>query len=78
MNVEMNEHLGYRHGESKPAGQTNQCNGTTGKTVITDDGPVDIEVPRDREGSFEPLSSASTSGASPVSTRKSSRCTPAA
>lgn len=55
MNAEMNEHLGYRHGESKPAGQTNQRNGTTGKTVIADDGPVAIEVPRDREGSFEPL-----------------------
>src|ERR1044072_7806935 len=55
MSAEMSEHLGYKHGEPKPAGQTNQRNGTSGKTVITDDGPVDIEVPRDREGSFEPL-----------------------
>jgi putative transposase len=55
MSAEMNEHLGYKHGESKPAGRTNQRNGTSGKTVITDDGPVDIEVPRDRDGSFEPL-----------------------
>jgi putative transposase len=55
MSAEMNEHLGYKHGEPKPAGQTNQRNGTSGKTVITDDGAVDIEVPRDREGSFEPL-----------------------
>jgi putative transposase len=55
MGAEMNEHLGYKHGEPKPAGQTNQRNGITGKTVISDDGPVDIEVPRDREGSFEPL-----------------------
>ena len=54
MSAEMNEHLGYRQGESKPEGQTNQRNGTSGKTVITDDGPVRIEVPRDREGSFEP------------------------
>ena len=54
MSAEMNEHLGYRPGESKPDGQTNQRNGTSGKTVITDDGPVRIEVPRDREGSFEP------------------------
>ena len=37
-----------------PEGQANQRNGTTGKTVITDDGPVRIEVPRDREGSFQP------------------------
>jgi putative transposase len=55
MGAEMNEHLGYQHGEPKPAGQSNQRNGVSGKTVITDDGPVDIEVPRDRDGSFEPL-----------------------
>lgn len=55
MSAEMNQHLGYRHGEPKPAGQTNQRNGTTGKTVLTDDGSVDIEVPRDREGSYEPI-----------------------
>lgn len=30
-------------------------NGTSGKTVLTDEGPVDIEVPRDREGSYEPF-----------------------
>ena len=51
---EMTHHLGYSPGEAKPAGQANQRNGTTGKTVITDDGPVRIEVPRDRDGSFEP------------------------
>src|SRR6185312_10075180 len=54
MSAEMNDYLGYRQGENKPEGQANQRNGTTGKTVITDDGPVRIEVPRDREGSFEP------------------------
>ena len=54
MSAEMSEHLGYGQGESKPEGQANQRNGTTGKTVITDDGPVRIEVPRDRDGSFEP------------------------
>jgi putative transposase len=55
MSAEMSEHLGYKHGESKPAGRTNQRNGTSGKTVLTDNGPMDIEVPRDREGSYEPL-----------------------
>ncbi len=55
MSAEINQHLGYKHGEPKPAGQTNQHNGTSGKTVLTDDGEVDIQVPRDREGSFEPL-----------------------
>jgi transposase-like protein len=33
---------------------TNHRKGTSGKTVVTDDGPVAIEVPRDREGTFEP------------------------
>lgn len=55
MGAEMNEHLGYKHGQPKPAGQSNQRNGSSGKTVLTDDGPVDIEVPRDRAGNFEPL-----------------------
>jgi transposase-like protein len=55
MGAEMSEHLGYKRGEPKPALQSNQRNGTSGKTVLTDDGPMDIEVPRDRDGSFEPL-----------------------
>ena len=54
MGAEMNDHLGYRQGQNKPEGQLNQRNGTSGKTVITDEGPVRIEVPRDRDGSFEP------------------------
>ena len=36
-------------------GPANQRNGSSGKTVLTDEGPVRIEVPRDRHGSFEPL-----------------------
>jgi transposase-like protein len=55
MKAEMTQHLGYPPGEAKPLGQINQRNGSSGKTVITDDGPLDIEVPRDRAGSFEPL-----------------------
>ena len=54
MNAEMTGHLGYGPGEEKPEDQSNHRNGTSGKTVITDDGPVRIEVPRDREGSYEP------------------------
>ena len=38
MSAEMNEHLGYRQGESKPDAQTNQRNGTSGKTV----GPIEL------------------------------------
>lgn len=54
MGTEMSDHLSYCQGESKPEGHANQRNGTGGKTVVTDDGPVRIEVPRDRQGSFEP------------------------
>jgi transposase-like protein len=54
MNAEMTDHLGYEPGQTKPEGQRNHRNGASGKTVITDDGPVRIEVPRDRQGSFEP------------------------
>jgi transposase-like protein len=54
MGAEMSQHLGYAPGDPKPGDQANHRNGTTGKTVLTDDGPVRIEVPRDRAGSFEP------------------------
>ncbi|CBJ41360.1 transposase [Ralstonia solanacearum CFBP2957] len=52
---EMNHHLGYPPGAAKPATVTNQRNGSGAKTVLTEDGPIRIEVPRDRDGSFEPL-----------------------
>ncbi|WP_415873330.1 IS256 family transposase, partial [Burkholderia ubonensis] len=55
MGAEMNLHLGYQPGQSKPPGQANERNGASGKTVITDRGPVRVEVPRDRDGSFEPI-----------------------
>jgi transposase-like protein len=45
MGAEMNLHLGYRPGQSKPPGQANERNGASGKTVITDRGPVRVEVP---------------------------------
>ncbi len=55
MSAEMSYHLGYTPGEDKPEGQSNERNGASGKTVLTDQGPVRIEVPRDRAGSFEPI-----------------------
>ena len=51
---ELTHHLGYPPGSAKPEDTTNHRNGTSGKTVLTDDGPLAIEVPRDREGTFEP------------------------
>src|SRR5437764_12622044 len=51
---ELTHHLGYAPGGTKPDDTTNHRNGTGGKTVLTDDGPLTLEVPRDRDGSFEP------------------------
>jgi transposase-like protein len=51
---ELDDHLGY--GKHDPIGRDggNSRNGKRGKTVLTEAGPVPLEVPRDREGSFEP------------------------
>ncbi len=51
---EITDHLGYD--KHDPAGNNggNSRNGTRAKTVLTDVGPVEIAVPRDRDGSFEP------------------------
>src|SRR5262245_6637900 len=53
LGAELSHHLGYAAGSPKPELTTNHRNGTSGKTVLTDDGPVAIEVLRDREGTFE-------------------------
>ena len=54
LNAEMSHHLGYEAGQAKPEGVTNHRNGNSAKSVITDSGSVRIEVPREREGTFEP------------------------
>jgi len=54
MGAEMSHHLGYAPGQDKPAGLTNHRNGSSAKTVLTDTGAIAIDVPRDRQGSFEP------------------------
>ena len=52
---EMDGHVGYaKHTVVEGRNGANSRNGTRTKTVITDVGPVDIEVPRDRDGTFEP------------------------
>jgi putative transposase len=55
LNAELTHHLGYAPGAERPASTTNQRNGITAKTVLTGDGKVRVETPRDRDGSFEPL-----------------------
>src|ERR1700754_3484835 len=56
LNEEMTEHLGHEKNQADPGrGSTNVRNGSRGKTVISDAaGEVQINVPRDREGTFEP------------------------
>ena len=54
LGAEMSHHLGYAPGQAKPEGGSNHRNGTSAKTVLTDTGALAIEVPRDRQGSFEP------------------------
>jgi putative transposase len=52
---ELTDHLGYEKNDSAGIGSGNIRNGTRSKTVITDaSGPVEIDVPRDRAGTFEP------------------------
>ena len=54
MDAERTDHLGYEHGDRAGWGSGNSRNGTSPKTVITDAGAVPVEVPRDRNGTFEP------------------------
>ena len=54
LGAELAEHLGYKHGTEAPPVQTNRRNGVSRKTVKSEDGAFEIEVPRDRDGSFEP------------------------
>ncbi|MCA1698970.1 MAG: IS256 family transposase [Actinobacteria bacterium] len=54
MGAELSEHLGYAPGQAPPGGAGNSRNGATPKTLLTDHGPVGIQAPRDRKGSFEP------------------------
>ncbi len=49
---ELTHHLGYTKGQEPPG--ENCRNGASAKTVLTEDGPVEIAVPRDRAGTFEP------------------------
>ncbi len=51
---ELTDHLGYAHGEAAGRNGGNSRNGTRAKTVLTEIGPVELEVPRDRDASFQP------------------------
>ncbi|CAB3910332.1 IS256 family transposase [Achromobacter mucicolens] len=55
LGAELGHHLGYPAGGERPEQATNQRNGKSSKTVLTDDGPLRVEIPRDRDGSFAPI-----------------------
>jgi putative transposase len=54
LEVELTDHLGYERHQEPPGGTGNQRNGSTAKTLVIEHGPVQVNTPRDREGSFEP------------------------
>ncbi len=54
LNGELTEHLGYAPHAPEGRGSGNSRNGTTSKRVLTESGEVELDVPRDRVGDFEP------------------------
>src|SRR5919198_2262944 len=54
LQAELTEHLGYEPHQEPPGGVGNTRNGSTPKTLATEQGPVAIRTPRDRNGSFKP------------------------
>jgi putative transposase len=55
LDEELTDHLGYERGDPAGRGSGNSRNGTTPKRVLTEVGAVDLEVPRDRNGTFDPV-----------------------
>ena len=55
LGAELSDHLGYEKGDRAGRGSGNSRNGHSGKTVLTEDGEVELAVPRDRNGTFEPV-----------------------
>lgn len=54
LKAEMTEHLGYEPHDARAKNTTNARNGSYKKTLKTENGEIEIEVPRDRKGEFEP------------------------
>ena len=86
LGAELSEHLGYEKGDPAGRGTGNSRNGYSDKTVLTEDGALDLAVPRDRNGTFEPVivpkslppRRRGASAVSTVSTTASCRCMHAA
>ena len=54
MTSEIDDHLGYTKHDPEGRNSGNSRNGKSKKTIITDQGDLQIEIPRDRNGEFEP------------------------
>ena len=54
LGAELTHHLGYEKGDVAGRGSGNSRNGHSKKTVLSDDGALDLAIPRDRAGTFEP------------------------
>lgn len=55
LGAELSAHLGYERGDPAGRGTGNSRNGYSDKTVLSEDAEFDLAVPRDRQGSFEPV-----------------------
>lgn len=55
LETELSEHLGYEKGSPDAAAYPNSRNGTSAKTLSTEVGEVDLNIPRDRAGTFTPM-----------------------
>jgi len=55
LGAELTHHVGYEKGDPAGRGTGNSRNGTSRKTLLSEDGEMEIEVPRDRAGTFEPV-----------------------
>jgi len=55
LGAELTHHLGYEKGTPTGRARANSRNGRSAKTVLTDDGEIDLSIPRDRAGTFEPV-----------------------
>src|ERR1700724_443062 len=54
LGAELSEHLGYEKGDPAGRGSGNSRNGSSAKTVLSEDGEIEIAVPRHSSGRFEP------------------------
>jgi putative transposase len=54
LDAELSAHLGYEKGDPKPQGESNHRNGSSRKTVMGESGAVTLDIPRDRDGTFDP------------------------